>query len=134
MPRVALALSVLPGEFVVCRLDAEEGDVGQARGPLWCMVRDADGLTVICREVDAPPAADRDAAWRALKVEGSFSFSAVGVLASIASPLAEAGVSILAVSSYGRDYVLVKQTQLDGALAALVAAGHTINSSEEANS
>ena len=133
MPEVALTLSVLQEQFAVCRLDPGQGDAGEPCGSLWCTVRDGDGLTVICQEEDAPAAATPEPGWRALKVAGSFDFSAVGVLASIASPLAEAGVSILAVSTYDTDYVLVKQTQLDRALAALAAAGHTINSSEEAN-
>ena len=45
----------------------------------------------------------------------------------LASPLAAAGVSIFAVSTYDTDYVLVKQDALDRAVAALAAAGHRVH-------
>ena len=40
----------------------------------------------------------------------------VGVLASVASPLAETGASIFAVSTFDTDYVLVKEEQLTSLL------------------
>jgi hypothetical protein len=47
-----------------------------------------------------------------------------GVLASFLQPLAEAQISIFAVSTFDTDYVLIKRDQLDQALAALAAAGY----------
>ena len=41
------------------------------------------------------------------------------MLASLAAPLAAAGISIFAISTYDTDYVLVRETDLDAALAAL---------------
>ena len=64
--------------------------------------------------------------WRALEVEGPLEFGVTGVLASVAVPLAESGVGILAIATYETDYVLVKDEQLDLAAAALRARGHEI--------
>ena len=47
-----------------------------------------------------------------------------GVLSSFLQPLAEAQISIFAISTFDTDYVLVKREQLNAALAALLAAGH----------
>ena len=58
------------------------------------------------------------------KVGGPLSFGLTGVLLSIAQPLAQAGVPIFAVSTYDRDYVLVKESTLAAALAALSKAGY----------
>jgi len=66
--------------------------------------------------------AERD--WRVLQLVGPFAFNSLGVLASVAAPLATAGVSLLAVASYDTDYVLVKDDYYNAAIAALVAAGH----------
>jgi uncharacterized protein len=60
-----------------------------------------------------------EAGWRAFTVEGELEFSAVGVLAAILNPLAEAGISILSLSSFETDYVLVRNATLDAAKAAL---------------
>jgi hypothetical protein len=60
-------------------------------------------------------------------VEGSLEFDQVGVLASLVEPLAQAGVSVFAISTFSTDYLLVKQSQLDQALAALEKVGHSIS-------
>jgi len=64
--------------------------------------------------------------WRSLGVEGPLDFSEIGVLVSIAQPLAEAGVSILAIGTFDTDYVLVRSDDLERALATLAAAGHRV--------
>ena len=53
-------------------------------------------------------------------------FSVVGVLASLAAPLVEAGISVFAVSTFDTDYLLVKEKDLASAVDALRRRGHTI--------
>jgi len=48
------------------------------------------------------------------------------VLASLALPLAQAGVSIFALSTYDTDYLLVRQADLERAGLALAQAGHRL--------
>ena len=72
----------------------------------------------------APDGVVSERDFRCLKLEGPFDFSQVGVLASVLDPLAEAGISIFAVSTYDTDYVLVKGSDLERALEALRRAGH----------
>jgi hypothetical protein len=97
------------------------------RRPFGAAARTADELSIVCREEDAPADVRRDDGWRALKVEGPFAFAEVGVLASVAAPLAEAGIGILALATFDTDYVLVKETELEQACQALVRAGHTVH-------
>jgi hypothetical protein len=66
--------------------------------------------------------AERD--WRVLKLVGPFPFTAIGVLASLATPLAEAGISLLSIATYDTDYFLVKTSVFDEAITVLVRAGH----------
>jgi len=66
--------------------------------------------------------AERD--WRVLKVIGPFPLSTVGVIASFATPLAAAGISLLAVATFETDYLLVKAEVLDRAIGALTAVRH----------
>ena len=49
------------------------------------------------------------------------------MLASVLDPLAGAGISIFAISTYDTDYVLVKGSDLERALDVLRRAGHEIN-------
>lgn len=84
-----------------------------------------DELAIICpaERVPADVRAERD--WRVLKLVGPFPFTAVGVLASLATPLARAGISLLSIATYDTDYFLVKQDVFEDAVRVLVAAGHT---------
>jgi hypothetical protein len=49
-----------------------------------------------------------------------------GVLASVLEPLASARVSILAISTYDTDYVMVKEKSLAKAVKVLRAVGHHV--------
>ena len=53
-------------------------------------------------------------------------FCLTGVLAGLSTVLAQAGVSIFAVSTFDTDYVLVKQDRLATALMVLETAGYGV--------
>ncbi len=61
-----------------------------------------------------------------MQIEGTLGFTLTGVLASVAAPLANAGISVFAVSTYDTDYLLVSNEDLQGATQVLEAAGHAI--------
>jgi hypothetical protein len=68
----------------------------------------------------------QEAGWVCLEVAGPFAFEVVGVLAALAGVLAEAGVPILAVSTFRTDYLLVKGEMLARAVDALRRGGHAV--------
>jgi uncharacterized protein len=124
-PRVSLR--VLSGAYAVCRLPPDrELTVPVGAGELYAVTRTTDELSVVCEQTAAPADATVEPGWKAMVVAGPLDFSLVGILAAIADPLAAAGISIFAVSTYDTDYVLVKADQLDQAVAALRSAGHTL--------
>jgi hypothetical protein len=47
----------------------------------------------------------------------------VGVLASLSLPLAQAGIGILAISTYDTDYILVRDVDLGAAISTLAESG-----------
>ena len=80
----------------------------------------------MCAAARVPDGVRAQRGWRALAVEGPLDFALTGVLAAVAVPLAEAGISIFAVSTYDTDYVLVRADRLADAVAALRGAGHSV--------
>ena len=64
--------------------------------------------------------------WRALRVVGQLGFALVGVMSALAAPLANAGISIFALSTFDTDYILVKARDLEDAVRILETAGHRI--------
>lgn len=122
-----LTLSILPETFAVSRLDAGAPVPAWATGGrLSSVTRTRDELSIVSVESRVPEGVASERGWRCLKVEGVLDFSLVGILASLASPLAKAGVSIFTVSTYDTDYVLVKSASLERAASVLEAGGHTI--------
>jgi hypothetical protein len=67
-----------------------------------------------------------DRGWCCYRLQGEFAFTEIGVLVSVLEPLAKAGISIFAVSTFATDYVLVKLESESGARAAWIQAGHII--------
>lgn len=116
---------ILPGLYAVCRLNPDSAVPAWASGPFLNLTFTDDELTVICPAEHVPAEARAERDWRVLKLVGPFAFSAVGVLASLATPLARAGISVLSIATYDTDYFLVKNDTFEDAIAVLVAAGHT---------
>ena len=122
-----LTLSVLGDRYAICRLSPEDNlPDWAARGKFQSFTRTGDELSVVCAEDGVPETVQSDKGWRCLKVRGPLDFSLTGVLVSLARPLAEAGISIFAMATYDTDYILVKEAELDRALAALAQLGHEI--------
>ena len=122
-----LTLLPLPDAYAIARLPADAVFPEWAAGAFVSVTRTADELSVVCRE-DAVPAGVRcDAGWVGWRVAGTFDLSgAVGVLASVVGPLADAGVGVFAVATFDTDYVLVRRENRERAAGALRRAGHTI--------
>ncbi|HVF92420.1 MAG TPA: ACT domain-containing protein [Blastocatellia bacterium] len=122
-----LIIRILPESFAVSRLGAGAPVPAWASGgSLVSITRTRDELSIVSDESLVPEGVTGEPGWRCLKVEGPLDFSLVGILVSILTPLAEAGISIFTVSTYDTDYVLVKSGDLDKAVTALERSGHRI--------
>jgi GNAT superfamily N-acetyltransferase len=122
-----LSLVQVEGAFAVARLDADAPLPGWvAGGPFLSITRTADELSVVYREEAVPDGVRCERGWRCLQVAGPLDFSLVGVLASLLGPLAEAGVSVFAVSTFNTDYLLLKALDFERAVGVLRRAGHAV--------
>jgi hypothetical protein len=123
-----LALAVLEGRLAIARLPATAPiPAWMAAGPIVSATRTASELSVICADESVPTEAQAVRGWRVLAVAGPVDFGLTGILSAIATPLAEAKVSIFSLSTHDTDYVLVRDEDLDRAVAALRAAGHRVD-------
>jgi hypothetical protein len=127
--RHRLPLVVLPDTLAICRLapDAAIPQWAASVEKFLTVSRTPEELsiTVVQSAVPAGVRCERD--YRALRVRGQLPPDLVGILLSIAEPLAQAGLSIFAISTYDTDYVLVKERDLAAPLKALRGAGHQIS-------
>jgi hypothetical protein len=123
--------SMVPGTYAVCRLSAKAPIPAWADRAFTSITRTPDELSIVCEERRIP-ADFRDAdlqlerGWVLLRIHGPLPLDAVGVLASVAKPLAEAGISLFALSTFDTDFILVKRQNAKQAIAALTLAGHKL--------
>ena len=124
----SLELKLMEGRLAVCRLAPDEDPPAWAlgAGAFSSVTRTADEWSVVCSEDAVPLGAQCERGWRIFQVAGPLDFGLTGILASIAAPLADAGVSIFGLSTYDTDYVMVKAENVDQATRALEAAGHRV--------
>ncbi len=57
--------------------------------------------------------------WRIIKIVGTLDFSLIGILSKISTILANANISIFALSTYNTDYILVKDDKIKQAIKVL---------------
>lgn len=120
MPR----LEVLPGEMWLHRFQRPD-DLSWLVGARWASVTTTEHeLSVACERPDPPGARESAGPYRVLRVRDVFDHGALGIVAGIARPLAEAGISIFTVSSWDTCDTLVPAGRLDEAIDALVLAGY----------
>ena len=126
-----LELSLLPERFAISRLGADSPIPAWAtQGSFFSVTRSGDELSIVTELSRVPATVKSQPGWRVLKVHGPFVLSEIGVLAAVAAPLAEAEISLFAVSTFDTDYLLVASETLSAAIAALERAGHTIHRSK----
>jgi hypothetical protein len=127
-----LTVTLLDNHLACCRLEPS------ADLPAWAVrstvflsvTRTSSELSIVCDEAFVPEGVRSQRGLRALAVQGPLQFEMIGVLAALAVPLAEAGVSIFAISTYETDYLLVQDAQVEAAASALRRAGHDVRAPE----
>lgn len=125
-----MTLQALPFDFTVCKVASPAMTY---LGAPYTFAGVTDGeCSLVCPTAAAPrETVAREDGWGAFRVKGSMAFGLVGVLARITGVLAEAGISVFAVSTFDTDYVLVKAERFEAALCALAADGFAVERMEE---
>ena len=123
-----MKLHTLDELYAIVRLepDAELPDWVRG-GHFWSVTRSENELSVVCREEDVPTDASAERGWCALELAGPLDFSLTGVVAALVTPLADAAVPILVLSTFETDYLFVRERDLERSVDALADAGHSVD-------
>ncbi len=120
-----MRIQALPIRFSVCKIGE---DISVSLKQPFTFVSSTDQeLSLVCPTEHVPALTiAREDGWKAFRVEGELDFGLVGILARIASILAENGIPIFAVSTYNTDYILTKEKSFGDALHCLAQAGYEV--------
>ena len=127
MKQRQLQLSLLKYKYGLCTLP------NTAPIPDWALTqslasitRTEKELTIVCQLEILPSQYQSGLNWRCFKIDGSFDLNQIGVISSISSPLADAGISIYVISTYDTDYFLIQEQNLEKTISVLSNSGHYI--------
>lgn len=127
LPETRYAVASLPLEHYQAAVDC----LREADG-FVSLIRDKHEVTLMIAEeiwqqiIVRFPGAQARGDWRMIRFDTFLDFSVVGFIAEISRALAEADISILSVSTYSTDAVLVHEAQFDAAVVAVKQALMTI--------
>ncbi|MEP0518994.1 MAG: ACT domain-containing protein [Hyphomicrobiales bacterium] len=124
---VNVTLEQLSGDYAVCLLGATTPVPDWAAGDGFVNVsRGDDELSIVCRADRVPEDVECEAGWTAFKLTGKFAFDETGIVLSVIRPLSSNGLGVFVVSTFHRDYLLVKTAELSNAVQGLSEAGHFV--------
>src|SRR5260370_3978902 len=113
-----LELSLLPERFAISRLAADSPIPAWAtQGSFFSVTRTGDELSIVTELSRVPVGVPSQPGWRVLKLHGPFVLSETVVLSSLATPPAEAKISLFAISTFDTVYLLIPPKTLPAALA-----------------
>jgi hypothetical protein len=89
----------------------------------WSLTTTADEVSLVSPIGEHALFTKSEGPWVLFQVEGVLDFGLTGILNSLTKPMADAGISVFAISTYNTDYILIKTDAADAAQAAWQAAG-----------
>lgn len=108
-----LTLLILPEKLAICRLDEKSPIPSWVfEGNFFSITRTASELSILYPQEGIPGGVLFEKDWRAFKLESVGDIYSAGIIASLAKPLAEAGISIFNISTYETNYLLVEDKNL----------------------
>jgi len=90
------------------------------------LTKTAEELSLVLPETLPIASPHIERGWRALQIGAQLDFNLVGVIAGISAALAVQNIPIFVLSTYNTDYILVKECDLDKAIAALKEKGYKV--------
>ena len=125
--QVLLGMAQLPSHASVPRWALHD----DYDAPISNVTRTADELCVLGAYEAMPGTVTGVGPFVAFSIDGPLDHSLIGVLAGLLEPLVQAGISILAESTFDTDWILIPAAQADQAAEVWTAAGHLIEIEEE---
>lgn len=123
---VIVDLEIMEGDYAISRLPASMVLPDWVRGEgLVNVTYASDEISVVCLAARVPEGVESAAGWAAIKISTKFDFDEAGVVLSVVRPLSENGLGVFVISTFYRDYLLVRCTELTRARDLLTEAGHS---------
>jgi hypothetical protein len=123
---VILNFQLHAARYAIAVMDAGAPLPAWPHGRFMVLVRTDRELTVVCDESSVPAEVRQQRGLRCLEIVDTFELASVGVVTAAAKPIADAGISLFAYSTWSADCLLVSDADIAAAILALKGAGHGV--------
>ncbi len=118
-------LEILKDEFTIHRFDLNETIPDKVYNSKFYWIGKTDEeLSIVCESNILNNSDKSKSGWSIIKIACKLDFSLVGIIAEIYNELKNAGISIIALSTYDTDYIMLKNDKLEEAKSALENIGY----------
>lgn len=108
-----LSLEILPYDLSICQASpSADFPLFSIKSEFLSVTKTPEELSIICESQSVPEGLECESGWAAIRVIGPLDLSLIGILADLSSLLAEADISIFAISTYETDILLIKSEML----------------------
>jgi len=115
--RMKLTLKCLNECFTIHRLPVNSEIPPQVfSASIYFIAKTFDEVSIVLPQSVVLDSDEAEPNWQALQVMGPLDFALTGILANIATVLANEKISIFAISTFDTDYILVKKDALNNAI------------------
>ena len=122
---INLILSVLSETFAIHKFSPDASIPEKIlKSNYYSVSKTENELSLVCSEVIEVQSLQSSKGWKCIKVKGPLDFNLTGILAGISDILAQANISIFAISTFDTDYILVRSQDLSSARNKLRKAGY----------
>lgn len=123
---IKLELTPLQDEYAICWLPADEPV------PTWANNGEGfvnvshceDELSIVCRADKVPDDVKKEDGWAAIKLNNLLGLDEPGAVLSAVKPISTAGLGVFVISTFYRDYLLVRADQFAKVSKLMIEAGH----------
>lgn len=118
-------LSILENNFTIHRFDVNETIPAQVyKSKFYWIGKTDEELSIVCESNILTKIDMSISNWSIIKIVGKLDFTLVGILAEISDALKKANISIIALSTYDTDYIMLQQDNLKDAKISLQMIGY----------
>lgn len=123
---IKLELTPLEGDYAICFLPANSPvpDWGRSGEGFVNVSHCEDELSIVCRADKVPSDIKQEAGWTAIKLNNLLGLDEPGAVLSAVKPISTAGLGVFVISTYYRDYLLVRSDQFETVTTLMLEAGH----------
>ena len=94
---------------------------------IFSVTATATETSIVCARRSVPKKVRQAGPFTAFEVQGPLDLALTGVLGTLLAPLADAGISVFTISTFGTDWILVPQGGANDAAEQWRRRGHTVD-------